>query len=113
MWCCAGRAPCSNRCGRQAPLWDGATPGDHVVLRRSGALLEPLWPLAPGKQAAVTHSDGGSTVMVTMRVLRRETVEVDAGRFDTFVIEYEDRGTHGANLSTMRWWYAPELGTFV
>ena len=46
-----------------------------------------LTPLADGLEAEAPVSDGKKCVVGRARVIRRESIEVDAGEFDTYLVE--------------------------
>ncbi len=97
------------------------------------AALAKLWPLKVGNQARVAMRFGfglGKTIAaakmrwkatetgeVRYRVLRRETVTVPAGTFDTFVIERTRlfRKLNDSEVSSQQrvGWLAPKLGYIV
>jgi hypothetical protein len=84
--------------------------------------IESIWPLEIGKKVQFDFSGSGATSMSTgtwtneFRVLRAEKVKVEAGEFDTIVVQWYDRGIQGAGLGfigTTTYWYAPQAGFFV
>ncbi|HUN47891.1 MAG TPA: hypothetical protein VMU85_15275 [Stellaceae bacterium] len=84
--------------------------------------LARLWPLTIGgeqKFDAVLPFSSSSTGKVVTRerysVLRRETVTVPAGTFNTVLVEWEEySNTDGGIYDGHRlFWYAPELGIAV
>ena len=69
--------------------------------------LGKLWPLKVGGEQL--FNVGGAVERFT--VLRRESVEIEAGTFDTFVIE-QDESVIGRNGKRV-FWYAPDFGLVV
>ena len=88
---------------------------------KSDVAPEALWPLKVGNRTAYsssdTYRDGDDKPSSYLQewkcwVAGTETVEVPAGRFDTFEIVCDRRyGGHWAQRS--RWYYAPAAGHYV
>jgi hypothetical protein len=84
--------------------------------------LDALWPLKVGNRVDFRNVDANTPNFVYKRdsdesftVVRQESVAVPAGSFDTFVIEWREKGTNtGARSEALiTLWYAPEIGYFV
>ncbi len=74
--------------------------------------LDRLWPLKVGaEQKFSVNIGGGNSAVERFAVLRRESVKVPAGTFDTFVVEQEENSPrdNGKRL----FWFAPDLGIIV
>jgi len=87
-------------------------PGRGVEIDNLAA-IDALWPLAIGKQAPFRARRQDQEWQETLRVVRRETVTVGAGTFDTWVIQHEDQGISNDYHSVADCYYAPELGFTV
>jgi hypothetical protein len=93
--------------------------GGSDFVRQGGERLRALWPLHVGAQRWFESDAVGSTGVPgswyeTYSVVRRETVTVPAGTFDTYVIEWEESGREGNTYrATNTYWYAPNVGYFV
>lgn len=77
--------------------------------------LQQLWPLAVGKNVSFTYVGGpNSSRQVELKVTRHEPVTVEAGTFDTFVIEARiwspGQSFIGAFGETVTYWFAPAVG---
>jgi len=85
-----------------------------VEAKYDRAAIEAIWPLAIGKTVStvVTGPHGGDQHL-TLRVVRTETVEVPAGRYDCFVVEHDLDVGHGKWVGRSRSWYAPAVGFVV
>ncbi|MBV8538812.1 MAG: hypothetical protein JO128_24655, partial [Alphaproteobacteria bacterium] len=77
------------------------------------ASIDALWPLVIGKQASFRARRQELQWEETLRVVRRETVTVRAGTFDTWVIQHEDKGVAHDYHAVEECSYAPELGFTV
>ena len=86
--------------------------------------IRSLHPLAPGKSVEFDISGpvargGSAAIHNVVKVLRAETVQVPAGRFETLVVEWNERNLSQGSRSagTASWirtyWYAPSLGFVV
>jgi hypothetical protein len=73
--------------------------------------IESIWPLEPGKSTTYEeHAANSDTWRHTVTVLRRETIRIPAGSFDTMVVEERIESLTAAqgNLDvTKTYWYAP------
>ena len=68
----------------------------------------------PGGEADVQEEDGvRGTFSWRWRVVRRETVTVKAGSFDTVLVEAVRSGDRGNHESLRRYWYVPALRVIV
>lgn len=92
--------------------------GDDAKLLDAG--LDKLWPLKVGKTQRFVISGSGAYLSETFSVLRRETMTVGAGTFDTFVVEWEELGRtingygDGTRFAPKRlFWFEPTLGLIV
>src|SRR5205823_10694697 len=73
-----------------------------------------LWPLKVGKRIAYAVKDKSAAWDVELLVLRRESVTVKAGSFDSYVVQqHEKRRGPNPNESIRTYWYAPGLGGLV
>jgi uncharacterized caspase-like protein len=78
------------------------------------AAIEAIWPLEIGKTVStVGKGPKGADQLLTLRVVKTETVEVAAGRFDCFVVDLDLNVAHGKWVGRFRNWYAPALGVVV
>jgi hypothetical protein len=79
--------------------------------------LQRLWPLRVGNQVSfVNQANIDRSYDETYRVVRHEMATVPAGTFDTFIIEWDGRGTDqyaNGYHETATFWYAPEIGYVV
>jgi hypothetical protein len=77
-------------------------------------LAVSLWPLKVGKAISFVESSKIASWTIEMAVLRRETIDLPAGRFDAFVVQ-EHRKGRGSNYheSYRTYWYAPDIGAIV
>jgi hypothetical protein len=87
--------------------------------------LDGLWPLNVGNRIDFRVLELNPTSLSTawlnrdyeesFAVVRAEAVSVPAGTFDTFVIEWREKGTNtGARSEALiTLWYAPRIGYFV
>jgi uncharacterized caspase-like protein len=92
----------------EAEKFDGLVDDARFV----DAGLGKLWPLKVGNEQIFNIASNTDR----FRVLRREDVEIEAGTFDTFVIEQEETGSGSSSgqLSAKRtFWYAPDFGLVV
>lgn len=107
---CPFRAVDGNERARWGVFWTPEMP----IVRQYATELRKLWPLEIGKQVSIVWDEGGQSWNYTYRVVRRETVTVPAGGFDTFLVEIHQRGI-GTNSfrSVNRNWYAPAVGYAV
>jgi hypothetical protein len=80
---------------------------------------ETLWPLAVGKKIVGRYDGAGSQVGSqgswhnNISVDGYEKVTTKAGTFDTFVITKQEEALSHKYRSTLKLWYAPELGVTV
>ena len=83
--------------------------------------VERIWPLEVGKEISFAMQGTSNNVTgdwpdyvpwyeETIRVLRKERVTVQAGTFDSWVIEVREDMTHGRFTGISTYWYAPDLG---
>jgi hypothetical protein len=84
--------------------------------------VERIWPLQLGKEISFTHKGSASnqaggisadtpfwyTDRIT--VARKERLTVEAGTFDTWVIEDHQDVARGGGAALRTYWYAPEIG---
>jgi uncharacterized caspase-like protein len=78
------------------------------------AAIEAIWPLEIGKTvSAVAKGPKGREEFLTLRVVKTETIEVKAGRYDCFVVDLEMTVGHGKWVGRFRNWYAPAVGFVV
>jgi hypothetical protein len=86
--------------------------------------VEQIWPLQIGKEINFTTQGSTDNVAAgipgekpwytyTIRVLRKERVTVQAGAFDSWVIEVREESGHGRFIGVSTYWYAPDLGYAV
>jgi hypothetical protein len=81
--------------------------------------LAALWPLKVGNQAwfvsnSVSTDGYPGSWYETYTVTGRQTVTTPAGRFDTYVIEWEETGREGNGYRAKNTYYfAPSFGYFV
>jgi hypothetical protein len=107
------------RSGATASRYALLVEGDSDFVRQGGERLRALWPLELGAQRWFQSYAVGSTGFPgswyeTYTVVRRETVTVPAGTFDTYVIEWEEAGRESNTYrATNTYWYAPSVGYFV
>jgi hypothetical protein len=87
--------------------------------------LDGLWPLKVGKTVEFSVFDATPRATAdrpvvrnyqeTFTVARQQRITVAAGTFDTFVVEWREKGSTPTNrteaLATL--WYAPQVGYFV
>lgn len=86
-----------------------------------GNQLKPwtLWPLTVGKKLTGRYDGGGQTAgfqgtwYETVTVDAYEKVTTKGGTFDTFVVTKKEEALSHPYKSTLRQWYAPELGVTV
>jgi len=83
---------------------------DEAKLLDAG--LDRLWPLTTGREQTLGLSVSGGYLRQQFSVLRTETVETLAGRFDTIVVEQQESGLATPTARRL-FWYAPELGLIV
>src|SRR5207248_90463 len=86
---------------------------------QGGARLKQLFPLREGRRVwfvvgGANASGAPASWYETYRVVGRERVQVPAGTFDAWVIDWEEQGRDGSSWQARhRFWFAPELGYFV
>jgi hypothetical protein len=88
----------------------GLSENESVPVDRIAA----LWPLEVGKSVAYINQGNTTSWDVQLEVLRRERVTVQAGSFDTFVVQEHQKG-RGSNYheSFRTYWYSPAAGGLV
>jgi hypothetical protein len=76
--------------------------------------LDALWPLAVGKETSYQWNTARFAGVFAYKVARMEEVSVPAGKYQTYVIEIQERGVGGNTFSAdeIRW-FAPEIGVAV
>jgi hypothetical protein len=72
-----------------------------------------LWPLNVGKEISFRWTQDYFEWQETYRVVRRENLTVNAGTFDTFVVEWTAKTARPGRDQEVTLWYAPELGSFI
>jgi Protein of unknown function (DUF3108) len=75
--------------------------------------VQRLWPLKVGKEISFRWTQDYFEWRETYRVVRRENLTVNAGTFDTFVVEWTAKTASPGRDQEVTLWYAPELGSFI
>lgn len=79
--------------------------------------LKKLWPMKVGTEQSFAINVSGTYLAERYTVLRRESVTIPAGTFDTFIVEWDEkgRGLNGVGEfgATRLFWYAPALGLVI
>jgi predicted aspartyl protease len=84
---------------------------DDASLLNAG--MDKLWPLKIGKEQTIGMTISGAYQIEHFTTLRRETIVVPAGTFDTFVVAQEESGGSRGQRSQRLFWYSPGLGMIV
>lgn len=85
-----------------------------------GNQLKPwtLWPLAVGKKLSARYDGAGGSAfqgawLIEATVDGYERITTKIGTFDTFVVTRKEEALSHSFKSTLRHWYAPELGVVI
>jgi len=79
----------------------------------SEADIEPLFPMQVGKKVAFYRQPEAGKTYDRVEVIRTETLSLEIGKVDTFVIETHSRLLAGGWSGRALVWYAPALRTMV
>ncbi len=72
--------------------------------------LETIWPLESGKTVSYERALDKERWTDTITITGTESVSVDAGKFDTYVVKWESRNAAGTWSGQCTRWYSPKLG---
>lgn len=87
---------------------------DPQVVQQTRIALRSLFPLAEGKTSQYNVQRSGGFWRITWRVLGQTTIDVPAGRFRTWVLEYIEEGMFGNNFRGERIYFIDtETGEIV
>jgi hypothetical protein len=72
--------------------------------------VDNLWPLEAGKTASAWVYNAEWAWKLSWHVVGSETVQVPAGKFDTWIVEHTEESLQGGYVGKTRSWYAPSIG---
>ncbi|MET1027897.1 MAG: hypothetical protein ABWY00_12060 [Dongiaceae bacterium] len=75
--------------------------------------IEPLFPMQVGKKVAFYRQPAGGRTHDRVEVIRAETLSLEIGKVDTFVIETQSQQLADGWSGRALVWYAPALRTMV